>query len=1245
MDLDRYYELRNTLQQWKGRLAESIRRRIEDAAHRLARLQEAYAHEGVDEPFTTWLDRWCRQAAIQFILRLLFLRVLEDRDLLGATRIRNTDGQRMWDQLTRNLGAAHYVQWCFWDAAHLLPDLFGPTDYDLVLPDDEPVQRFLDDVWRRPDPDRGGHWLRFDFRPDPARADEGFQTRFIGDLYQELDAEIRDRYALLQTPHFISQFILEHTLLKRFEEKDFREVTLLDPTAGSGHFLVDAFWMFVERYEAEELSGEHATRNTQHVSRFTSHASLSAAQRAKIARTVVEQHLFGCDINPYATALARFRLLLAACDYAHPTSLRDFRDLHFNLVTIDSLIPYEKLMVASLQDGNATGQVLGQPEAIKRALPVLRNRYDVVVGNPPYITEKSKVKRDFYREHYIAAYRKFSLAAPFIERFLHLAVVGGQVGLITSNAFANRLFGKKLIEEVLSKYDLGAVVDLSGAYIPGHGTPTLLLFACNQPPSDKTVLLFSNMKGEPGTPGDPTRGQVWQSVLRGYTEGDGYRSEFIDVAARPRELLKCHPWQFGGPATRLLERVTAKAACPLEHLLETSVGFSVIISLDDVYLHPADSLRRFGIRSGHFRPILAGVDIRDWKALATTQAIYPYHDDFSLVKFEDDSPERGFLDLYQTHLEQRPTFGGSTFKIDGRPWYEYHQFPISKASIPRTIAFAEIATHNHFVYHPQGRIYARTAPVIKLKDQENPAHLCLTALLNTAFVCFFLKQVCYNKGTGDDPVRDRYVYAGNYLAMTPIPHNYGTDTPTRSCMLALAKETTSLTNQFSGLTMRKLFERDGEAYHVWNAQLDGYIPRHPDVPEFSASTHELRNSRDKLIELREDIRARMIFLQEEMDWVAYDMYGLLKSKPPLAEDYLSRAEYEAARLELGQRPFEVAGKGYEGDWPEGYQPQPVPESLRPLTEARIAIIQSNPDVALLEDPLYKRRWIPPDYDAEFREAAEWWLAEKLEWALEQHGHPISLRQWARVLGRDERVNAALEVLTGTPMFDLEQELLQIIRANSAPNRPEHYLKPAGLRKLYATRTPRPAEGAAPVVPRFNRKDFADATAWKLRGKLNIPRERFIYYAEFDHTGRVDAAPDSGGPWFGWAGWDAAQRADALAFLLDRANRAGWELRWRQCGLRAALRDLLPQLGDLPAADRDEFEAIAGTCGIGLGTSCYCQAYRDGVARGEPGVPGVGDDVLGVKPLAVARRQPGRRRKKDGTEGQQLTLEFGEFGVE
>jgi hypothetical protein len=191
------------------------------------------------------------------------------------------------------------------------------------------------------------------------------------------------------------------------------------------------------------------------------------------------------------------------------------------------------------------------------------------------------------------------------------------------------------------------------------------------------------------------------------------------------------------------------------------------------------------------------------------------------------------------------------------------------------------------------------------------------------------------------------------------------------------------------------------------------------------------------------------------------------------------------------------------------------------------------------------------------------------------------------------------------------------------------LKPEGLRKFHI-------QGAE-----FKSSDFSDSVAWRIRGKLNIPRERFIAYTEFDATQRGVDAPENGGPWYGWAGWDAAQRAEALVYLLEQAGRAGWELHFRQCGLRAALRDLLQknELDPLPEADRLEFEGIAAMCGIGLDTPCYCQAYRDGVARGEPGAPGVGEAALQVKALAVSSRLGKDRNKQDANKANQMRLDL------
>lgn len=1208
MELERYHQLRLYLQQWRATLAESIRQRIENSPFWLRRLRQMYEQEGVGEEFTIWLGRWCRQAAIQFILRILFIRVLEDRDLLGTIRLRNSDGQQMWAQLTRNLGAASYVQYCFWDAAHLLPDLFGPNEYDLILPDDELVQRFLDNVWRRPDSNREG-WLLFDFRPEPEKGDVGFQTRFIGDLYQELDAEIRERYALLQTPHFISQFILEHTLLKRFTEKDFREVTLIDPTCGSGHFEVDAFWLFVAEYE--KAAGKERNR-------------LNSAERTEIARTIIEKHLYGCDINPYATALTRFRLILAACDYAQPVSLNDFRELQFNVITIDSLVPYEKLMVEDLQKGTALSQAIGQPDAIELSLPILRKRYDVVVGNPPYISPQDSYKRSLYRKYYKSAYRKFGLSAPFTERFFQLATEKGCVGLINANSFARRLFGKKLIEEVLPQYELEAIIDLSGAYIPGHGTPTLILFGRNQFPASDQVIVLINDVGEPGTPSRPSDGLVWTSIIKGYSHGPIYSDDFISITFRSRELIATHPWQF----SKLYEKITSNSTSTLSDHIALKVGFGLIMGRDEIFMTPMDFGRRRNFRVNYFRGVITGEDNRDWAYKTSNFALFPYSPpSYELVKFADQDPELLYLLAFEQVLSNRPTFSGS-FSDVGKDFYSYHQFPVSKTKTSFYICFAEIATHNHFVFVDQFRIFPQTAPIIKLDEESKNKHLFITGILNTNTICFCFKQLCFPKGTDNDPIRERYVHSGSYVELMPIPSDYLHSHTSGKFFTQLSDEMHELSKRLSSLQLEKVFELSGEAYYHWATLLDNYVPKHTDLLPPFRSAQDLINARDWAIELNHDIRHRMVFLQEEMDWLAYEMYGLIK-KAPLARDYLTPSQYEKARLQLGQRSFEMAGNGYTGDWPPGYQPDPLPEELKALTEDRIALIQSNKDIALLEDPLYKRRWIPLNYEQEFRDAAHWWLAEKLEYALEQYGKPISLRRWAREMSRDGRVMATLEVLSGSPMFDVEKELHQIIQANAVPNRPEHYLKPSGLRQVNIPGT------------EFISSDFSDSNAWKLRGKLNIPRERFIAYTEFDHTQRGVDAPDGGGPWYGWAGWDEAQRADALAQLLDRANRADWQLHWQQCGLRAALRQLLQQskLNHLPAEEKLEFEGIAGMCGISLDTPCYCRAYREGIAQGEPGVPGVTPEILAVKVLSSEKKKGRPGRRKDDNQADQLRLDI------
>src|SRR5205823_7028608 len=125
-----------------------------------------------------------------------------------------------------------------------------------------------------------------------------------------------------------------------------------------------------------------------------------------------------------------------------------------------------------------------------------------------------------YRALWTTCHRQYSLAVPFAERFFNLALASengtraGFVGMITTNSFMKREFGKKLIEEFFPRIDLTHVVDTSGTYIPGHGTPTVILLGRARKPVGEAVRAVLGIKGEPATPEDASHGLVWQSIVR-----------------------------------------------------------------------------------------------------------------------------------------------------------------------------------------------------------------------------------------------------------------------------------------------------------------------------------------------------------------------------------------------------------------------------------------------------------------------------------------------------------------------------------------------------------------------------------------------------------------------------------------------------------------------------------------------------------------------------------------------------------
>ena len=95
-------------------------------------------------------------------------------------------------------------------------------------------------------------------------------------------------------------------------------------------------------------------------------------------------------------------------------------------------------------------------------------------------------------------------------------------------------------------------------------------------------------------------------------------------------------------------------------------------------------------------------------------------------------------------------------------------------------------------------------------------------------------------------------------------------------------------------------------------------------------------------------------------------------------------------------------------------------------------------------------------------------------------------------------------------------------------------------------------GRIPIPPKYTSADFRSPDYWRLRGKLDVAKERFISYPGLERF----ADPT---PVLGWAGWDHLQRAQALTALKhQREQTEGWNAS-KLRPLLAGLDELVPWL--------------------------------------------------------------------------------------
>jgi hypothetical protein len=741
--------------------------------------------------------------------------------------------------------------------------------------------------------------------------------------------------------------------------------------------------------------------------------------------------------------------------------------------------------------------------------------FDVVLGNPPFVTARNPEKRELYRERWKRVCSgKYLLVCPFFDLSFGLLRPGGQLGFIVSNAFTKREFGKPLVEDFFPTVNLQKVVDCSGLMFPGHGTPTCIVFGTYaKAGKEDPIRMVMTLPGGGDLRTPPEESPLWHTIETRHgleaasplskAEGEvGFRKLYEDlrivVGDCERRRILTHPciWSFyDWPTT---DRIVCATNKILRDVLDDDLGVCTMTNCDEVLVLYSHEVRRLIGSTTNVRLFQEADMQRDWSTDPNLFAVFPYDMNGDVLPPDKLNRETlKYLEPYKHPLESRKSFGNKTFKQLGRVWYEHERMNRTKYKHPLLVSWGLVATHIHALPNTTEGLFKQTNIVATLRNSHEEDVAIVAALMNSSAALFWAKQVCFSRRESEESTTDTYYeFAGVKVQDLPVPlcivgYLQGNRTEITSQLVALSEACWHRGRELQSLTMRKVFEKAGEAYHAWNSTSPGHIEPYADLGKPFTSSAELRQRFTQTAELRDALRGEMIGAQEEMDWLMYAAYGLIPLDSP-AVSVVKSAELIAS-ISREQRPF-ILWQQAEGDFERACSliPDDWARVRKALWRARLECIRDNEHIRRIEQPVYKRRWDeqwkvsnrwqcgPVAYDAEFADAFDWWLSEKAEWWLENEvkGGPVSMGVWTEALWQDSRVQAAwpvvreaLDRLGDSDTF--ERHFRDLVRSQSVPDNIPWAVSWDELEKKMS-------------VP---------ASAKRIRGKLNVPRERFRITSE------------------------------------------------------------------------------------------------------------------------------------------------------
>ena len=379
----------------------------------------------------------------------------------------------------------------------------------------------------------------------------------LGRIVDELRIGYTKSAGVATTPETIVRRVIDSTITPEFlsnlNNDQLLKLRIVDPACGSGVFLIGVYETIAKQYIKNIVDGKSPSDNNVIPKGYSYILSLEGK------KTIINNCLFGVDINQEAVEVAKLSLSLKIVDGYEPGELQTaglMGSLILNgigsnvkcgnsLVSHDILVSYPNLS-DDLEEYCKTN-IFEWEEAFPSIFQ--NGGFDFVVGNPPYVEVKNynielPTMASYIKDKYpSSALGKVDLAIPFIEKGIRLLNEDGHLGYIVQKRFFKTEYGKELRRIISSNILLERVFDYKETNLFSGAITYVAVLVCGKNKSDH--VLYQNSSNN-------------------------------DVIEIPVKIIDEQPWNFEDHEIWELSHLLAERCGKLETLCKVKVGIQVL---------------------------------------------------------------------------------------------------------------------------------------------------------------------------------------------------------------------------------------------------------------------------------------------------------------------------------------------------------------------------------------------------------------------------------------------------------------------------------------------------------------------------------------------------------------------------------------------------------------------------------------------------------------------------------------------